>query len=66
MKADMLVSLNRHYGNVETNTLLEKSDAFVLGNTGDTEIEQYLKEPLILFHRVNSYLWWRKNRHCFV
>ena len=116
IKADMLASLNRHYGNIETNTLLtvatlldprfkdkffsksdtkpkilevinsklleintdedgvtpvpspkrprqsegiwncfneiiEKSGACVLGDTGDTEIKQYLKEPLIPFHR---------------
>ena len=43
-----------------------KSGACVLGDTGDTENEQYLKEPLIPFHRANSYLWWRENWHRFV
>ena len=43
-----------------------KSGACVLGDTGDTEIEQYLKEPLIPFHRANSYFWWKENRHRFV
>ena len=48
------------------NVIIEKSGACVLGDTGDTEIEQYLKEPLIPFHRANSYLWWKENRHHFV
>ena len=127
MKADMLASLNRHYENIEANTILtiatpldprfkdkffsksdtktktvevinsklhemntdedglapvpspkqsrqsegiwncfseniEKSGAYVLGDAGDTEIEQYLKEPLIPFHRANAYLWWRESK----
>ena len=131
MKADMLASLNRHYENIEGNTILiiatlldprfkdkffsksdaktktvevinskldemntdedsvapvpsskpskqsegiwncfseiiEKSGAYVLGDAGDTEIEQYLKEPLIPFHRANAYLWGTENRHRFV
>ena len=48
------------------NEIIEKSGACVLGDTGDTEIEQYLKEPLIPFHCANSYLWWKENRHRFV
>ena len=46
--------------------IIEKSGAYVLGDAGDTEIEQYLKEPLIPFHCANAYLWWRENRHRFV
>ena len=46
--------------------IIKKSGAYVLGDAGDTEIEQYLKEPLIPFHRANAYLWWRENRHRFV
>ena len=48
------------------NEIIEKSGACVLGDTGDTEIEQYLKEPLIPFHHANLYLWWKENRHRFV
>ena len=130
MKADILASLNRRYGNIEANTILtiatlldprfkdnfsksdtktktvevinsklhemntdedgvapvpppkrsrqsegiwncfseiiKKSGACVLGDAGDTEIEQYLKEPLIPYHLANCYLWWRENRHRFV
>ena len=29
------------------------------------EIDQYLKEPLIQFHCVNSYSWWKNNTHRF-
>ena len=36
--------------------IIEKSGAYVLGDAGDTEIEQYLKEPLIRFHCANAYL----------
>ena len=36
--------------------ILEESGACVAG--GDTEVDQYLKEPLIQFHRANSYSWW--------
>ena len=32
------------------NEIIEKSGACILGDTGETEIEQYLKEPLIPFH----------------
>ena len=32
------------------NEIIEKSGACVLGDTGETEIEQYLKESLIPFH----------------
>ena len=46
--------------------IIEKSGACVLGETDDTDIEQYLREPLIQFHRANSYLWWKENKHCFV
>ena len=38
------------------NEIIEKSGACVLGDIGEKEIEHYLKEPLIPFHRTNSYL----------
>ena len=41
------------------NEIIEKSGA---DDTGETEI---LKEPLVPFHRANSYLWWKENRHHF-
>ena len=34
----------------------EKSGASVVGETDNTDIEQYLREPLIPFHRANSFL----------
>ena len=45
--------------------ILEESGACVAGDIGDTEVDQYLKEPLIQFHCANSYLWWKDNTHCF-
>ena len=44
---------------------MEESGACIAGDIGDTEVEQYLKEPLIQFHRVNSYVWWKDNTHRF-
>ena len=48
------------------NEIIEKSGASVVGETGNTDIEQYLREPLIPFHRANSFLWWKENKHCFI
>ena len=48
------------------NEIIEKSGACVVGETDNTDIEQYLREPLIQFHRANSYLWWKENKHRFV
>ena len=42
--------------------ILEESGACV---AGDTEVDQYLKEPLIQFHRANSYSWWKDKTHHF-
>ena len=47
-------------------SLISQVHDCVLGDTGDTEIEQYLNVPLIPFHHANSYLWWRENRYRFV
>ena len=47
------------------NKILEESGACVAGDVGDTEVDQYLKEPLIQFHRANTYSWWKDNTHCF-
>ena len=44
---------------------MEESGACVAGDIGDTEVDQYLKEPLIQFHRANSHLWWKDNTHRF-
>ena len=45
--------------------ILQESGASIVGDVGDTEVDQYLKEPLIQFHRANSYLWWKNNTHRF-
>ena len=45
--------------------ILEESGACVAGDVGDTEVDQYIKEPLIQFHRANSYSWWKDNTHRF-
>ena len=41
--------------------VLQEAGACVAGDIGDTEVEQYLKEPLIPFHQANSHLWWKDN-----
>ena len=48
------------------NEIIEKSGASVAGETDNTDVEQYLREPLIPFHRANSFLWWKENQHRFV
>ena len=45
---------------------IEKCGAAIVGETDDMDIVQYLREPLIPFHRANSYLWWNENKHRFV
>ena len=45
--------------------ILEEAGASFDGDIGDTEVDQYLKEPLIPFHRANSYTWWNDNTHRF-
>ena len=47
------------------NEIIEKSGACVEGETENPDVEQYLREPLIRFHRANSYLWWKENQHRF-
>ena len=36
------------------------------GGAENAEVEQYLREPIIPFHRANSYLWWKENKHHFI
>ena len=36
------------------------------GEAENAEVEQYLRGPLIPFHRANSYLWWKENKHRFI
>jgi len=48
------------------NEIIEKCGASVVGETGNTDVEQYLREPLIPFHRANSFLCWKENKHCFI
>ena len=31
-----------------------------------SEVDQYLREPLIPFHQSNSFTWWKENRHRFI
>ena len=31
-----------------------------------TEVEKYLREPLIPFHQSNSFTWWKENKHRFI
>jgi len=45
--------------------ILEEAGACFDGDIGDTEVDQYLKEPLIPFHRANSYTWWNDNTQRF-
>ena len=44
--------------------ILEQSSALV-SESDPSELEQYLHEPLITFHRANSFQWWRDNQHHF-
>ena len=44
---------------------MEESGACVAGDVGDTEVDQYLKEPLIQFHHADFYSWWKDNTHRF-
>ena len=44
--------------------ILEQSGALV-SESDPSELDQYLQEPLITFHRANSFQWWHDNQHRF-
>ena len=46
--------------------ILEQSGVTVTGSSSVTEMERYLREPLIDFHRSNTFIWWKENKHQFV
>ena len=43
--------------------ILEQSWVAVTGSSSVTEMERYLREPLIDFHRSNTFIWWKENKH---
>jgi len=40
-------------------------EAGVEVDTYNAVVDKYLAEPLIPFHRANSYSWWAENKICF-